>query len=195
METEKSFDKDTLLEALNKLGELAFSKKRTIEIAIYGGSALMLTFDWRVSTKDVDAVYEKDKSIINDLSKIVSEEFSLPEDWLNDGVKGFLSRADMKDEAKVFLGDFPSEDRPGIKVFLASPPYLFAMKCMALRFDNEENSDINDIIMLAKELNIETADMAFEVVEKYYPTDRLPARNQFGIQELFDNLEKPMKLK
>jgi hypothetical protein len=43
------FDKATLLLAFGELGRAAWEAGTTIEIAIYGGSALMLIFDWRAA--------------------------------------------------------------------------------------------------------------------------------------------------
>jgi len=48
------FDRATLLAAFRDLGRAAWAEGITIEIAVYGGSALTLIFDWRAATKDVD---------------------------------------------------------------------------------------------------------------------------------------------
>jgi hypothetical protein len=45
MSDEKSFDRETLEYALAELGHRAFSAGRTVEIVIYGGSALPLTLN------------------------------------------------------------------------------------------------------------------------------------------------------
>jgi environmental stress-induced protein Ves len=47
----------------------------TIEIAVYGGSALMLTFDWRVATKDVDGVFEADRDTVRRLAARIAENY------------------------------------------------------------------------------------------------------------------------
>ncbi len=39
------FDRPTLLRAFAELGRAAWAEGRTVEIAVYGGSALMLIFD------------------------------------------------------------------------------------------------------------------------------------------------------
>ena len=52
------FDRATLLAAFGELGRAAWAEGTTIEIAVYGGSALTLIFDWWVATKDVDGVFE-----------------------------------------------------------------------------------------------------------------------------------------
>jgi len=85
------FDRRALEGALRELGRRAHAEGKTIEIAIYGGSALMLTYDWRLATQDVDAVFEADRAIIRRLAVEIGQENGWERDWVNDGVKGFLS--------------------------------------------------------------------------------------------------------
>jgi hypothetical protein len=58
MAQSKALDRQTLEQALDELGRRTHAEDKTIEIAIYGDSALMLTYNWRVATRDVDAVFE-----------------------------------------------------------------------------------------------------------------------------------------
>jgi hypothetical protein len=57
MSEEKSFDRKILEYALAEPGQRAFSAGRTVEIVIYGGSALLLTLNRQINTGD-DAVFE-----------------------------------------------------------------------------------------------------------------------------------------
>jgi hypothetical protein len=100
-------------QALEALGRRACAEGKIIEIAIYGGSALMLTFDWRVATREVDAVFEADKQTIRRLARDMAEEHGWDPDWLNDGVKCFLGASDTSPEAKRLFCTYPSEDAPG----------------------------------------------------------------------------------
>ena len=93
----------------------------------------MLTYDWRLATRDVDAVFEADKQIVRRLARDIAEENDWDPDWLNDGVKGFLSAADGSSQAKRLFRTYPSEEAPGVRVMVANPAYLFAMKCRAMR--------------------------------------------------------------
>jgi hypothetical protein len=119
------FDRAGLLEAFGELGRMAWAEHATIEIAIYGGSALMMIYDWRAATKDVDGVFENDREIVRRLAAVVAENHGWPADWLNDGVKGFLSARDQEDGMKLLSGEFPSPDEPGLRVFVPRPEYLF----------------------------------------------------------------------
>ena len=73
MVQKKPFDRQSLEQALHELGRRAYAEGTTIEIAIYGGSALILTFDWRVATRDVDAVYEGDRQTVRRLAADVAD--------------------------------------------------------------------------------------------------------------------------
>lgn len=186
------FGKVELKAALTLLGTLAHHEGKTLEIAVYGGSALMLLFDWRQATRDVDAVFEADKANIRRLASVVADRLGLPADWLNDGVKGFLSHGDRT--ALDLYATFPSEGEPGLRVLVASPDYLFAMKCLAMRIGAVEgNSDVEDIRALAAELGIHTALEALAVVAKFYPRARISPKTQFGLEEMFglDEGEQP----
>jgi hypothetical protein len=126
MSGDKNFDRESLEYALAELGRRAFAAGRTVEIVIYGGSALLLTLNRQINTGDVDAVFEGNKDFVRSLAAEMAEEFKWDENWLNDGVKGWLS-------VKALFKTYPSEDLPGLRVYTAKPEYLFAMKCRAMR--------------------------------------------------------------
>lgn len=52
MEQAVPFERQSLERALRQLGLRAHAEGKTIEIAIYGGSALILTYDWRIATRE-----------------------------------------------------------------------------------------------------------------------------------------------
>jgi hypothetical protein len=68
---------------------------------------------------------------------------------------------------------------------VASAPYLFAMKCLAMRSGGAaEGSDVDDIRQLAADLNLKTASEAIDVIARFYPLDALPPRTRFGLEEM-----------
>lgn len=99
-------------------------------------------------------------------------------------MKGFLSAADA--DGKSLYRSYPSETEPGLRVFLASPAYLFAMKCMAMRVGGSERKrDTEDIRALGRKLSVRDASEALAVVMRYYPADRIPPKTQLGLEEIF----------
>jgi hypothetical protein len=182
----KPFDRATLHQAFERLGELARAAGKSVEISVYGGSALVLTTDFRVSTRDVDAVFENDRSFVRQAARAVAAEFGWDETWINDGVKGFLSAQDRTEGAKSLFRTYPDENGPGLRVFVATPRYIFAMKCLAMRIGaTEDTGDIDDIRRLGSQLGIKSARDAFALVSKYYPRGELPPKTQFGLEEIF----------
>jgi hypothetical protein len=182
------FDRATLLAAFHDLGRAAWAEGATIEIAVYGGSALTLIFDWRAATKDVDGVFDLDRDRVRRLAANVAEDRGWPADWLNDGVKGFLSARDQEEDMKPLLGEFPSAKEPGLRIFVPRPEYLFAMKCRAMRLGGvDENRDIEDIRRLAVEIGIQTVEDAMGLVSSFYPRSQLQPKVQFGLEEIFSS--------
>ena len=183
-----TLDRNVLVDAFCDLGKRAWAMGKTIEIAVYGGSALMLSYDWRLATKDVDGVYEADRSTVRALAAAIAAERDWPANWLNDGVKGFLSVFDSQDGVKRLYGEFPAPDRPGLRVFVPRPEYLFAMKCRAMRVGGvDDHGDFDDIRQLAQEIGLADAVEALALVGSFYPRAQLEPKVQFGIEELFSN--------
>ncbi len=142
------------------------------EICLYGGAVMCLVYDARPSTKDVDAVF-RPAGMIRKAARRVAERHDLDEDWLNNGVKGFV----VGHPRKVLF------DWPNLKVYIAEPEYLLAMKSMAARVDT---MDKRDILFLMDKMNIGTSNELFNIIEKYYPRKHIKPATQFFIEELFD---------
>ena len=190
MSGNKNFDRATLEHALAELGRRAFEAGRTVEIVVYGGSALLLTLNRQINTGDVDAVFEGSKDFIKRLAAEMAEEFGWDESWLNDGVKGWLSNRDADPDVKALFKTYPAEDQPGLRVYTAKPEYLFAMKCRAMRVGGvETNSDIDDIKLLARAIGIKNSQDALALVEKFYPQNMLQPKTRLGLEEIFLNLD------
>lgn len=182
----RPFDRAALEKAFERIGQMAVAAGKIVEISIYGGSALVLTLNHRPATRDVDAVFERDRAFVRRATETVASEFGWPSDWLNDSVKGFLSRADEEPGVKTLFRSFPSEDSAGLRVLAASPSYLFAMKCLAMRIGGaSERGDADDIRRLADALEIKTLREAIGVVARYYPAEALPPKTRFGLEEIF----------
>ena len=184
--------REDLESAFLRLGRKALADGKVVEIAVYGGSAILLTFPARAATKDVDAVLTADPAWIRAAAREVAQELGAgwPEDWLNDGVKGWLSHRDAEPGSKNPFGSYPAEDEVGLRVFVAAPEYLFAMKCMAMRIGGVDvTQDRADIELLADRLGIRSAPAAIELVSRFYPSSGISPRTAYGIEEIFSALE------
>ncbi len=86
-----TFTRQEIESGLRKLGELAQAKGLKIQLTLVGGAVMVLRFGARLSTRDVDAViiFPPEAKIVRELARQVAEENDWPEDWLNDGAKGY----------------------------------------------------------------------------------------------------------
>jgi hypothetical protein len=179
-----------ILRGFGKLDAMAREADKVIELAVYGGAALALSFDMRVSTRDVDAVVRGAPDFARKCAAKVARDEGWPMDWLNDGVKGFLSAS----EQMRLMRDFSAAHGKGLRVLVPSPEYLFAMKCMAMRPEGIDGShDISDIEALAGIAGIADAKSALELVESFYPAGRIPPKVRFGVEEIMARVAKKGK--
>src|SRR5436309_15813000 len=89
----RPLDRDALLEAFDRIGRAAVGARTKLQIAVYGGSALMLASNFRFATEDVD-VSELERPLPDWLARVVheiAEENRWPDEWFNDGVAFHLS--------------------------------------------------------------------------------------------------------
>lgn len=142
------------------------------EVSLFGGAVMVLAFKARIATKDVDAIFHPSAEI-RQAAKRVAERHGLPETWLNDGVKGYV----VEHSRNVLF------HLPNLTVFVPEPDYLLAMKALAARIQTEDEADVRTLI---RELELNSADDVFAIIEKYYPKHQIPPRTQYFIQGLFE---------
>ncbi len=174
--------KSGIIKALKALNRELAAEASKAEICLYGGTAMIFAFNARLSTKDVDAVF-RPKTLVRLSAEKIADELGLARDWLNDGVKGFLS-------AK---GSFTEEDLPQfshIQVIAPTASYLLAMKCIAARAPGyDTKGDRADILLLMKRLKITTETEALDLVEQYYPRKMISPKTQFMILECLEEIK------
>lgn len=165
-------DRSTALTALEELAGVLASKGIEGRLFVVGGAAMALAFDARRMTRDIDGVFEP-KSEVYRAAAEVAAKLDLPDNWLNDAVKGFVPGTDS-DAVPIFV-------RPGLAVSAASARFLLAMKLRASR----PEQDVDDITFLAALLGLDTAEQVLRVATERYSADELPQRARFLIEELF----------
>lgn len=136
---------------------------------------MVLLYEARESTRDVDAIIlaPREVGIVRELAQTVADERGWPDDWLNDGAKGFL--IGLSQGPVVFLA-------PGIEVRSPSTAQLLAMKLSAWRDD----VDIADARRLLQEMP-GNRDEIWQSVEPYLvPGDELKA--QYAFADLWETL-------
>jgi hypothetical protein len=137
---------------------------------------MCLAYAARPSTEDVDGYFRPAREVRAAAVRVATRA-ALKADWLNDAVKGFLSGR----------GEFrPWLELERLRVMIAQPEYLLAMKCLALRIGPEFH-DEDDVRFLLRVLDIADYDKAVEVITRYYPLERFPQKALYALQELLSS--------
>ena len=111
----------------------------------------------------------------------MAEEYELPTDWLNDGVKGYINQA-MNQETYISLSN--------LDVYSIDAKGLLAMKLTSARVDTK---DMEDSIFLMNVLSIKEENTLFEIIEKYtHPSQRTIA-SKFFTKEAFQKYIRQLK--
>lgn len=172
-----TFTRSEIEAGLKRLGELAQAKGLHIQLTLVGGAVMVLRFNARPSTRDIDAVIlePREARLVRELARSVADEFNWTEDWLNDGAKGYL--VGISDGPIVFQA-------PGIEARAPSMEQLLAMKLSAWRDD----VDISDARGLLQEVGQgKKKDDVWQSIEPFLVKgDELTA--QYAFWDLWENL-------
>lgn len=142
------------------------------EVSLYGGAVMVLAFNARAATKDVDAIFQPSTEIRIAAARI-AERHNIPDTWLNDGVKGYWA----EHKERILF------EMPFLIVYIPEPDYMLAMKSIAARSGTE---DENDARLLVSILGLSNPDDVFAIVEKYYPKHRVPPKTEYFVEGLFE---------
>ena len=185
-----AFDRDALLRAFDRIGEAAAAHDALLEMALYGGSALMLAGNFRFSTEDAD-IAELARPWPDWLQQTVAEiarANGWSPDWLNEAVQFHLSPlADRAADHEEFAS-FPRNGRAGLRVFVPTARYMLALKLKAMRIADpargaQEAADIRNLLRAA---GIGTIEQAIEVLARYFPRSGKDAdRQRFLLKQIW----------
>ena len=166
--------KESIERAFNEMGRIAASRGLAIEIAVYGGSCLILASNIRNASGDVDAVFISDNAVVREIAGEVAKRLNLPEDWINEGVRHMAPPHGNPQPNLLPYGDYPTDAKTavGLRVFLPTPRYMLAMKILANRLADDVDkvqSDLGDAVGLMKVTGISTRDELVALMKECYP--------------------------
>ncbi len=170
---EFGLSREQILRLFERLDEELAREGAEGELYLVGGAVMCLALEARDATRDVDGVFRPSR-LVREAARRVAAKAGVPESWLNDAVKGYLSPRGSFDR---YL------ELPHLQVFVAHPAYLLAMKCAAMRL-GEEFHDLDDVRFLLRYLDLSTVDEALAVVTRYFDEDRLPPKTRLALEEL-----------
>ncbi len=193
MNSNTKITKEILSNAFSMLDEMLDKQGIRCHICIYGGSAFLMINEMRKMTGDVDyrilsinSLDGRKEFALQNFRKAVQtvgSNLDLPENWMNDAVKGFISQNEELIESKDYKCNALSVSSPSLE-------YLLAMKCMSMRSFEDSPHDKNDIKVLLNILKIQSSEQVFDIIEKFYPVQLIQAKTLFGVQELIDNIRE-----
>lgn len=164
--------------ALRHLGELALEQSTPIELIVVGGAAMVLAYDARESTQDVDSLilHPQIAAIARKMIVQVAQERGLSEDWLNDGAKGYLHG--YSDGGIVF-------ESAGITIRCPATAQLLAMKLSAWR-DDVDIADAQRLLQALRRAHLSKDDIWTQVQPHLIPGNELKA--QYAFLDLWENI-------
>jgi hypothetical protein len=176
---------DSVTAAFDVMGRYLRERGLVGEIAVYGRTAILLQFRWGNPTEDVDVVIRtaERESAVKDAASFAGLRVGLPDDWLNNYVGAFTAENESKSFFSAY-GAYPRGETPGLRVFLAKPEYICAMKLKALQRESIGDRDFEDAVRLAAELGIETADDLLQLFASYFPGETLDRTAALRLPEI-----------
>jgi hypothetical protein len=186
-----AFDREALLDAFDDIGRAAVQAGTKLQIAVYGGSALMLASNFRFATEDVDIsdIGRQWPEWLSDAAERISKKNSWSATWLNDAVTFHLSPLARTDRDLTAYGNFPRKaEHVGLSVFIPTARYMLALKLKALRISDFEKGqqDMADVAHLLKVLGLADVEQAIEILAEFFPKSASDADKQrFVLKRLF----------
>lgn len=168
--------RNEILELFNELNdELAAADTRG-DVFVVGGAAMAVAYDARPATRDVDAIFHPSSEVRAAAKRVARLHRGLADDWLNDGVKGFLPGDDDGKQKVLYDGE-------NLTVRAASPEYLLATKLLASHVSRDED----DILFLFRLCDMHTVEEGLDLVERFYGGRRVEAKVRFMLEELLNS--------
>jgi hypothetical protein len=160
------FDKTQMLFLLRQVGKHLQTQGFLVNIVIYGGAAIAINcFDSRRSV-DIDVVVTDGRiAPFYNAVDAIAKKYNLDKSWMNQDVGGVVS-AIAKQDLRASKADFG-----GLSVMYPNTRQLLAMKLFAAR-----DKDVDDAVLLARQLKIRSKDELLRVLRTYFNEDALRRR-------------------
>ena len=166
-----------LVTAFRRLDDRLRRDRVSADIFIFGGAAMVLGFNARDSTRDVDAVWSPHGPVQRAAHEI-ADGLNLPRSWLNDQASSFLPSGFSPNGTVAF-------EASSLRVIRAEPELMLAMKVSAFR-----QTDHEDILWLAAHLELGDAETILQLVERVM-LEPLKERQREDLFEMFKRKGQP----
>lgn len=168
-------DRERIEHLLRVLDAACAKEGITADVFLVGGAAMCLAYDADRSTRDLDGLFAPTTGLRRLIAEIGERE-DLEPDWFNDAAKGYIIKDDP--EATEYYRS------PHLRVRVASPDYLLAMKLLSAR-----ESDVEDALLLARLTDRTSETQLLEALTSHYPAKMLQVKNRYFAADLATQLE------
>jgi len=190
------FDSETLLAAFDDIGRAALEESAHIELAIYGGSELMIAGNFRYATEDVDMaeIADGQPQWFLKATQAIADKNGWPPDWINDAVQFHLSPLADRVTDHVEFGSFPRGVGPyGLDVIVPTAEYMLAPKLKSIRLLEPviARREVSDIINLATVVKADSIEKCIVILGKYFPKTAQAAEKQVFLLKRLNLFAEP----
>lgn len=156
----KPFTKTDIENYLKELGKELKKRGRgtPMEIILVGGASILVNYDFRVSSYDIDAYYAK-ASIMKECINAVGDKFGLPNGWVNDDFMKTSSFTPKIIEYSKYYKKYSSV----LTVRTVRAEYLVAMKLVSGR---KYKKDLSDVAGIIYEQQLAGAPLTYEMIDR-----------------------------
>ena len=189
-----TFDRAALLGAFDAIGRAAIAHGTMLDIAVYGGSALMLASNFRFATEDVDMAElgEPWPEWLRAATAAVARSEGWSPDWLNEAVQFHLSPLASKAADHHEFGSFPRDGELGLRIIVPSLDYMLALKLKAMRINDPAKGavELADIRNLLRAGGVATIEDALAILGRFFPRSaREPDAQRFFLKHIWPGEE------
>lgn len=177
---------DEYLKKLAKRFRKLNGTKMSAEIVIIGGAAVLLNYDFRQKSQDIDAIIQASSAMGEAINQIREEE-GLPNDWINSDFRKTNSYSTNLRLYSKYYKTFSNI----VEVRIISGEYLIAMKLMAGRQYKHDLSDVIGIIAGEKEKgnNITLEKIKLAVKNLYDDYEKIPETSRVFIENILNRID------
>lgn len=170
---EPLFGRREVLDAFTLLASKLERRSVVGQVHVIGGAAMLLAFDARSITRDIDALFSPDGPVRDAVREIAAEK-GWPSTWLNDQAAMYVAR-------KPGLGAVVF-DHPYLQVMSTPLEHLLAMKVLSAR----SIRDREDVELLLDRLNITAVQSVWDIVGRYFPDEGVSDRSRLFVEDIME---------
>jgi hypothetical protein len=170
--SDKPFTRKRIEQLFTDLGARLERRGVTGEVLVFVGAAMILAFNARAATRDIDAVFAPGDAVRTAADE-VAQQHGLPRSWLNNQASSYLSLSAAE-------GKVPAFEAGGLRVYALAPQQLLAMKVLAGR----PQQDAQDIRFLIDHLGLRTSREVLNLLGSIYPSQDWKAHARLLLEDI-----------